>query len=292
MGLLAGLLAFSLLPVPAFAAETDQSSTPESILLSPTSKRYNLDAGSSKRDTFKIINDGKSAFSFVVYARPYSVNDEKYDPDFESDAKNADSYKWVQFDQPSYKIEPGKTIEVGYTIRVPKGAAPGGHYGVLFAETQPSSDVNGTAIIRKKRLGAILYVTVNGDIRRSGAFEGSSIPFLQFKAPLSIKQRVSNSGNTEFAVKHGVTVSDIFGGVKFRAEKEQFVLPDTTRLLVNDWENPSWIGLYKVEQHADFLDIKESSTNYVLIVPIWVYMTLGLLIAGRILYAVGRRRKK
>lgn len=293
LGLLAGLVAFSLVPTAAFAAQsTDDSALQESILLSPTSKRYELDAGSSRSDSFKIINDGRSEFTFVVYARPYSVNNEDYDPDFVSDVQNADAYKWVQFDQPSYQIKPGQTIDVNYTIRVPQNATPGGHYGVLFAETQPSGQVNGTAIIRKKRVGAILYTTVKGDIQTSGSFEGAVVPFLQFKAPLAISQRVKNSGNTELSVKHGVTVSDLFGGVKFKADKEQFVLPDTTRRLVNDWTTPSWIGLYKVEQRAQFLDTERSSTNYVLIVPVWVYLTLGLLIAGRILYAVIRRRKK
>ena len=89
-----------------------------------------------------------------------------------------------------------------------------------------------------------------------------------------------------------VTISDVFGGVKYRADKEQFVLPGTTRRLINDWATPSWIGLYKVEQRAEFLDTKRSSSNYVLIVPVWVYLTLALLIVGRILYAVARRRKK
>ncbi len=292
LGLMGGLLAFSLVPTQVFAAEPTDSGVQESILLSPTSKRYGIDAGSTKTDSLKIINDGASEFSFVMYARPYSVNDESYSPDFVSDAKNADAYKWVQFDQPSYSIKPGQTIEVGYTIRVPNNATPGGHYGVLFAETQPSGSVNGTAIIRKKRVGAILYTTVNGDVTTSGSYKGATVPFFQFKAPLAISQRVSNEGNTDFAVKHNVVVSDLFGNVKFRSDKEQSVLPNTTRELVNDWTNPQWIGLYKVDQRAEFLDTKESSSDYVLLVPIWAYLTLVLFIGGRVLYAVAHRKRK
>lgn len=293
VGFIVGLLAFSLVPLPTFAAQDTSENQTESILLSPTSKRYELDAGSSKTDSFKIINDGKSEFTFVVYARPYSVTGEDYEANFETDAKNSDAYKWVQFDQPSYQAKPGQTIEVGYTIRVPQGATPGGHYGVLFAETQPdASNVQGTAILRKKRVGAILYVTVKGDVRTSGSFVGADVPFLQFKAPLSVSQRVKNSGNTEFEVAHGTKVSDVFGNVKYSSNKQQYVLPGTTRRLTNDWANPSWIGLYKVEQTAQFLDTKKSSVAYVLLVPVWVYLTLLLLTGARVAYAVARRKRK
>jgi len=89
-----------------------------------------------------------------------------------------------------------------------------------------------------------------------------------------------------------VVVSDFFGAVKYRSEKEQFVLPDTTRRLVNDWTNPSWIGLYRVELNTQFLDTNASSTHYVLMVPIWAYMVLGLLIGARVLYAVAQRKRK
>jgi hypothetical protein len=292
LGLLVGLFAFSSAPLPVLAAESTSQPQTESILLSPTNKRYELVAGSTKSDSFKITNDGKSEYTFVVYARPYSVNNEDYTADFDSSFKNADAYKWVQFEQPSYQIKPGQTIDVAYTIRVPANATPGGHYGVLFAETQPQeSTTEGTAILRKKRVGAILYATVKGDVTTSGSFVGPDVPLLQFSSPLTIAQRVKNSGNTEFEVSHSVVVSDVFGGVKYRTDKRQFVLPDTTRRLVNDWASPSWIGLYKVEQQADFLDTKKSSVNYVLIVPVWVYLMLGLLIGGRVLYAVARRKR-
>ncbi|MES2876131.1 MAG: hypothetical protein V4678_01545 [Patescibacteria group bacterium] len=276
-------------PVSALAG----TATPvtESILLSPTFKRYELDTSAVQRDSFDILNNGQSAFNFVVYARPYSVKNELYEPDFVNGGQNSDAYKWVQFEQPSYTVEPGKTVKVNYTMRVPSDAAPGGHYGVLFAETQPSDATEGTAIIRKKRVGAIVYATVNGDVRTSGKFEGSDAPFFQFNAPLKVRSTVSNSGNTDFMVKSSVRVSDVFGALKYRADKEVSILPQKPREVNNDWQNPAWIGLYKVEQTNQFLDTTKATSAYVLLVPIWVYLVLVSLIVGRILYAVFLRRR-
>lgn len=292
LGLLAGLVAVSLFPVPIATAAESADAVTESILLSPTFKRYALDAGSTKQDSFDILNDGKTAFNFVVYARPYSVNNEAYTPDFVSGAKNADAYKWVQFEQPSYTVEPGQTITVNYTVRVPRGATPGGHYGVLFAETQPDTATGGTSIIRKKRVGAIVYATVNGDVRTSGKLSATTVPFFQSSPPLTIRSTIANSGNTDFTVKSSVQVSDVFGNVKHKAIKEVTVLPQQPRQVNNDWQNPAWIGLYKVEQTNQFLDTTKTSSSYTLLVPIWAYLTLAALILGRILYAVLLRRRK
>lgn len=293
LGLIVGLAAFSLLPTPALAVNTgtDQPDT-ESILLSPTSKRYTLEAGTTQKDSFKIVNDGSKAYDFVVYARPYSVTDESYVPDFVSTAQNADAYKWVQFDKTSYSIEPGQSIDVAYTIRVPAGATPGGHYGVLFAETLPSEKPDGTAIARKKRVGAILYATVKGDVKTSGQYEKSDVPFFQNQAPLRARQLISNHGNTDFSVHTTVEVSDVLGGVKYKNDMDLSVLPSSSRNMINDWQSPSWIGVYKVTLTASFLDTNHTTTQYVLLVPYWVYVLLVVLVGARVLYGVARHNRK
>lgn len=295
-GLIVGLFVCLVVPGVAAAAEQTQTTTTatESILLSPASKRYELKAGETTQDKLRVVNDGEVAYDFAVYTRPYSVTDETYDPIFETskDRKDDDAYKWVTFEKTSYRLEPGAFVEVPYTIRVPAKAAPGGHYGVIFAETQPSSDNNGGSVVRKKRLGSIMRVTVDGDITISGKSLGSDIPFFQFNRPLRISERVTNTGNTDFDVSTEVKITDLFGGVKHVAQMESPIYPSTTRKIMSNWENPSWIGFYKVSHTSKFLDSNTSSTGYVLLVPIWVYLTLGLLIGARILYAVVKRKKR
>lgn len=292
IGLFVGLLAFSLAPAQVFAANDDGDIT-ESIVLSPVSKKYDLKAGSTTEDVFKVVNDGKVAYDFIVYARPYSVNDESYQPDFISKAQNADAYKWVQFEQPSYKVEPGATVEVKYTVRVPENATPGGHYGVLFAETQPSENSsNGNVVKRTKRVGGILYATVQGSVFTGGKIENVDVPFFQNIAPLKTNTRVSNSGNTDFIAKTTIKAFDLFGTQKFATTREYPVLPSTTRKAAVEWPSPAWLGVYKIELTTSFLDTNKSSTHYVLMVPLWVYLTLGLLIGARVAYALSRRKNK
>jgi hypothetical protein len=291
IGLLIGLFSLSpILSTPVNAAEQTESSALESILISPGSKRYELKQGEERTDSLRVVNDGTSTFDFNVYARPYSVNDEAYVPDFTAEPKNADAYKWVKFDKTSFRLEPGESTNVEFAIRVPANAAPGGHYGVLFAETQPSDD--GGAVVRKKRVGSILYVTVDGNVTTGGQSVGASVPFFQFNPPLQASERIRNTGNTDFTVTSDIEVADIFGAVKHKATRESVVLPDSTRRIESNWSSPAWMGLYKVTMTTKFLDKNETSSHHVLLVPVWVYATLGLLIGARILYAVAHRKKK
>lgn len=293
-GLIAGLLGFSFLVSSTHAAETT-GVPPESILISPVSKHYDIKAGGETADKLTVINDGKSAFDFVTYARPYSVHDESYVPDFVADTQNSDAYRWIQFEKSSYHVEPGQTVEVNYTMRVPANATPGGHYGVLFAETGASGDVSGgSGVKRKKRVGAILYVTVEGDVTLKGSVKDFTAPFFQLKPPLSVFYRVANTGNTDFTVSSVLKVSDVFGRKKFEAQKDYSVLPNSTRKISLEWQRASWLGLYRVEMTAKFLDTNKKFTQYVLLVPLWMYLLIISLIAGRIGYALllARRRKR
>lgn len=291
-GLITGLLTVSLLPAAVFAAEPADTQERESILISPVSKRYELNAGDTTTDTLKVVNDGTTTYDFILYARPYSVQNENYIPDFTSEAQNSDAYKWVQFTSPTYRLTPGKSADIDYTIRVPENATPGGHYGVLFAETQPVNQSEGNAVQRKKRVGSILYITVKGDVTTSGKLLSTDVPFFQTIPPLTVTQRVQNTGNTDFTVETTTKISDFFGGLKHTNERSYVVLPSTTRKATIEWPDSAWLGLYKVETTTSFLDTKHSSGQYVLLVPIWVYSVLALLIAARIAYAVSHRKRR
>lgn len=288
-GLIIALMFVFGLSLTTTAAAAGEAEPRESITLSPVNKRYQFDAGSTHRDEMTIVNDGEVAYDFILYARPYSVQNSSYtSPDFTATIANADAYQWVQFDQARYHIEPNQTVKAPYTVRIPKDAAPGGHYGVLFAETQPSGKVESVA--RKKRVGMILYATVNGQYIMSGKTLDSSIPFLQFRAPLTVNTTIQNDGNSDFVVNTELKVSDLFGGRKYSATKDYPVLPKTKRQIVLNWDNAPWFGLYKVDVKTSFLDQKHSDSSYVLIAPRWLLIVLALTIAGGVLYVVLRRR--
>lgn len=267
----------------------ESTAAEERITMSPSTTSLKVDAGQTISSTMKVVNDGDVAYGFSVYARPYGVINEQYEPNFASQNANASIYKWVQFDQTKYQIEPGQSVEVKYTIRVPADATPGGHYGVLFAETDEKG-VEGTGVARKKRVGNLLYVTVNGTYETAGAFKEFVLPFWQTSAPLVSSVRIENTGNVDFRAKVSTVAKDLFGQTKYSYTGDPIALPDTTRLMEMKWEKAPNFGFFKIDQSVEFLGQVHKNTGYVLIAPRWAPVILIVIISAGAAYAVLQRR--
>ncbi len=292
---LVALLFVSTVALPSANAQTTHAQTGvvESITMSPSSSKYKIDAGKTINDQLTVVNDGGSAYDFLVYARPYSIVGNDYtNPNFTATPTNADVYGWVEFPQTKYHLAAGASTTVPYSIHVPVGAAPGGHYGVIFAETQPVlGATTGNSVIRKKRVGSIIYATVNGTYRTGGQVTGSEIPFWQVQPPLHSTVSAHNSGNTDFTDTVRLTVRDVLGNVKYGMTKDYQILPDTSRTMVLDWKESSWFGLYKVETQQEFLGKTVKNEGYVLMMPRFIPIALLVVIVIGGVYAWIRRRK-
>lgn len=276
--------AFSIGVIPQVAHAADSV---ESITLSPTSKSYKVDAGQGFNDSLTILNDGDTAYDFTVYAAPYAVTSGSYDPSFTSMSANADAYTWVQFKQTLWHAEPRATVKVPYSVHVKNDASPGGHYGIIFAEVQPSASDTGT-LARKKRVGAIIYATVNGDVHLNGNITSTSIAWYQSSGSLSATTSVKNTGNSDFMANVTYQISDIFGKAKYTMRGDYAVLPSTTRDIALNWADAPWFGLYKARVTTSFLDRNFVGESYVLIMPTWLLLLVcGVVFTGGI-YAIWR----
>ncbi len=280
----------TILPHTALA----QSGDTESITMSPTQRTYTVDAGKTITDKLTIVNDGTTAYDFIVYTRPYSIKDNQYtNPDFTTAEKNADLYGWVRFPKTKFHLKPNSTTTVEYIVNVPREAASGGHYGVIFAEVQPvQKELSGNSVVRKKRVGTIVYATVKGDVKRAGESLDGDIPFWQVEPPLRATVVAKNTGNTHFTDTIQLVVRDIFGNVKYKTVKDYKVLPDTTRTIDIEWQNASWFGLYNVETQQEFLDSTTTSQGLVLMMPRYIPVSLlAIILIGGVYVAVRRQKK-
>ena len=264
----------------------------ESITLSPTSKRYSLKAGETKTDDFTVINDGKIAYDLDVYAQPYFVRGQDYAPDYSAKRANSDAHTWVEFSKKRYHLKPGESLVVPYTVTVPVGAAPGGHYGVLFAETQSVDSVKtSNSVVRKKRVGSVIYATVTtGSYKNEGTVVTQGTSFFQFTPPIASKLTIKNTGNTDFVSTTLVEISGIIGGSKHTEKKDYVVLPGTTRALPFSWQEAPSFGLFKVTIATSFLQTNHNTTHYVLMMPLWMYLALAVAILALVMYGTQLRR--
>lgn len=287
---MSGLFATSY--VAAAEAETPVT-TNESITLSPVNTRFTIDSGQQREGELTIVNDGKTDYDFLVYARPYWVANETYDPVFTKASEQSDAYQWVRLPKTLFHAKAGETVKVPYSIVVPATAAPGGHYGVIFAETQPvKTEVQGSSVDRKKRVGMIIYASVNGKVINNGSALSNATEFWQVQPPLKTSVTAKNEGNVDFINQITFSVKDLFGNTKYAIVKDYPVLPQTTRTVALEWANSPWFGLFRVDVQQKFLDKDLTTTSYVLMMPRFlpVLLLVLLLIGGG--YAVLRRKKQ
>jgi len=274
-----------------FSANARAADPIESMTISPVDGRHTIAAGSSAEGTLTVLNDGETAYDFVVYSSPYGVTDTQYTPDFATEQSNADAYKWVQFPQTKWHIESRQTIEVPFTIAVPAGSAPGGHYGIIFAEVQPSSG-DGGSVARKKRVGSILYVTVDGQTSLVGETKSIKIDWLQHQSPLRATMTVGNTGNTDFIATQTMTVADVFGRTIHQQSKEVTVLPDRPRDSSLEWSGAPWLGLYRVTVTSAVLDKTTKDSSFVLIAPVWFLVLVVVACGAGVIYAIRGRKTR
>lgn len=278
----------SLMPFADAATANGESAT---IGISPVSKKYEFEAGSTMTDSITVINSGQASYTFKMSAEPYSIKNTAYEPDYLTVKKNTDLEGWINFEKNTHTLAPGESKQVKYVIAVPENATPGGHYAVIFAETQPSgTDSEQAALRQKTRVGTVVYATVKGDYKMGGEFKGIRTPALQFRSPLTTELDVENTGSSDFAVDTVYAVSDLFGNRKFTETKQYQMLPQTERKIQLKWENSPGFGLYQVTVSAKFLDKQTSSTSYVLMAPIAFYMVFALALLVSVIFFLQKRR--
>lgn len=117
---------------------------------------------------------------------------------------------------PSLVLSPQQIETLNVTISVPPGASPGGHYGVIrFTGTPPK--LEGTGVSLNASLGALVLLTVKGDLKDSlsvaefSANSGGKKSSLFESAPISFVARIKNDGNVQEQPMGHITVKDMFG---------------------------------------------------------------------------------
>jgi hypothetical protein len=263
----------------------------ERITLSPAlSRPSTAETGSVFSGSLKIINDGTVDYDFTLYARPFSVKGEQYEPNYDEVTTRTEAYQWVQFEKTKFHLKAGERVDVTYSVTVPSMATPGGHYAVLFAETQPTNGAT-ESVVRKKRVGSLLYMTVSGDIKEKGSLVGVDAQGVQTKKPIRANLRVKNDGNVHYMANIRAYYQDLFGAKKFQLNQEAMVLPETVRAIPMTWESAPYFGIFKTGGTVEFLGKTEKlPQKYIVLIPKSLIVTLSGVALLAVVYLVVKRK--
>jgi hypothetical protein len=144
---------------------------------------------------------------------------------------------------PKMLLEPKQIKALPVTIHIPGNASPGGHYAVIrFTGTAP--EVEGSGVSLSASLGALMLITVKGQIKESLTLQELSVAKLKkdgtagtpaklFEStPLAFVEKIKNEGNVHEQPAGNILIKDMFGkpvaGVNINLPPRN-ILPDSTR---------------------------------------------------------------
>ncbi|MCE9585977.1 hypothetical protein K8R04_01495 [Candidatus Uhrbacteria bacterium] len=119
---------------------------------------------------------------------------------------------WITVSPSSLSLAPNKTGDFTFVIKVPAGAAPGGHYATVFAMSKPTSSAGSASITTL--VGTSVLLKVAGNITESA----SVVEFSTRRArvipgePIDFTVRVRNTGNVH--IRPQGTIEIFRGDVK------------------------------------------------------------------------------
>lgn len=283
---------FSLLSLPVKASPRIQN-----ITLSPTHVDAQYRPGSVNTGTIQITNLGTTAYTYRVYAAPYSVEDEQYTPNFSPQLGTPDVSAWFSFTPSHGYISPDQSVNINYTVNIPTDARAGSYFSAVFAQTTSPPSSQGVAL--DERVGAIFYIVVPGKLKQSGNYLSWEANIFQ-TPPVNTTLKLDNTGSEYYYSDIHFSVADILGNNKYSLETKKHILPQTIRAITLTWPNAPAFGLFKLSGSATiFNQTVKLPTRYVLVMSssikigiIATVLAIGLFLTFRELVTKNANAKK
>ena len=296
------------------AEQTEQTENAEEakkpdvwLQISPVSNRVTLEAGKTFEYTMTVENIGAKAFSYKVYAAPYSVTSGSYEINFSNETPRTQITRWISFkdkdgswtDGYTAKIKPGKKQTVEYRVVVPDDIPEGGQYATIFAESIPSSDSTSgstTGIKTVSRVGLVIYARTNGTTNENAEITDHYLTNFLTEGSIDSGAKITNAGNTDFEATYSLVVKSLFGKTLYEKSIVNDVLPDTSRDVQLTWEDTPLFGIFHVTSGVTALSQTDNKVKIVLVIPVFMIIItiilLTILVAWLIILVKRRKDQK
>lgn len=258
------------------------------ITLSPLRNELEINPGTVIDGYFTIKNSSDKSLEVNFDADEFNVINQQYDYAFTTES---DVTKWITFTPQKVTLAAGKSEEITYSVGVPLSTEPGGRYISLFACTDAGQSSNGINTLQ--RIGSLLYITVLGDISRTGQLVSLTSPWSISKNS-TWSMAVRNSGTTHFRSRYNVQAQNVIGHTTIKTMSgEALILPGTVRSVSDSLPLPDLPGFYKYVFTIGLGDTPAViKTNYVLYLPSWAAASVVVIIVFSVYYLARRYSKR
>jgi hypothetical protein len=234
----------------AHAADAANPEGAFNVVVSPTSVGLQAKPGTAVSTDLKVQNQGLSTEHVKVSLMKFSARGQDGTPQLEDITSSDDFANWAQFSTPRFDAEPNVWKTVKMTINVPKTAAYGYYYAVIFSREGAEKQIQPK---QANLLGAVaslvlLDVDAPGSVRQAKIAEFSTGRKVQEFLPADFVVRMQNTGNTHVAPRGNIVVTKGGKNVALLEVnlKKGFVLPNSYRKFTSTWSDGK--PVYKLKE--------------------------------------------
>ncbi len=263
--------------------------------VSPTIYDMTANPGQMWQSTVRIINPNSYDLALTVIPNNFIPKDEDGVPQFvpigEPTVQKETLAEWIQIES-EVTIKAEQTLELPFLIKVPEGAAPGGHYAALMISTKPAKPSENGQVQTSQVISALVFLRVTGDITEQAAIRSfRTADYFLSKPETTFEVRIENKGNVHMQPQGEIKIYNMWGSERGTIPINQQtmlgnVLPESVRKFAFEWSSEwsiSDIGRYTAKvtlaygkEERQFL----SSDTAFWIIPWKILLTLVLVIGG------------
>lgn len=197
--------------------------------------------------------------------------------------------QWVG-NLPVIDLDPNEADIAKIQITVPSDASPGAHFGVVrFTAISPGAEND--AVSLSASIGSLVLANVSGDAQLSAQVEevfisqkGKRKSIFEY-GPLTITERIKNTGNVYFKPVGNIRVKNMFNGEVANLavnKKRGNILPNTIRKFEQPLDRKYMFGMYTAELSILYGDTNQTLSSAVTfwVIPYKLVAIILLLIVG------------
>jgi hypothetical protein len=243
------ILPFSLLIVKLAAQETGQG-----LRLTPVSFDLNIDKGQTSTGTLHLDNNTGQTQEINVGIENFTAQGEQGEVTLTNEDSQYALAKWITVSPNHITIANNGRADFTYTIHVPEGAEPGGHFGSLVFSTVPPKSAGSTGAVVSQSVGSLFLVRVPGDVKENAVIESfkTDKPFYS-NGPVNFIIRVKNNSSVHVKPIGVITITNELTGRKnVVGVAGENVLPGAIRQIPAQWEQKFLLGKYQAVANLNY----------------------------------------
>jgi len=216
------------------------------LSISPLTFELTANPGNTLTNKLRVYNPSNSSVAVSMEVEDFTVSGEEGDVIVApAETETYSLAKWINVYPQSFVLEPKEQAFVDFTINVPIGAEPGGHYGSILAETKGIVGEGSTGLAVTPKIGALVLLMVSGKINESLSVEDFSAPDFSEYGPIDFTIKFKNNGTVHVRPRGFISITDWQGkkvaDIPF-AQKN--VIPGATRKIDTTFDKQWLIGRY------------------------------------------------